>query len=362
MEIIGLIAEYNPFHNGHLYQIKEIKKKYPDSLIILVLNGYFTERGEISLISKENKTKIALDNDIDIVLELPSLYGTQAADIFAKKSISYLNKLHITKLVFGSESNDLKKLSEIASINTNDSASLKTYLKKGLSYPAALGKVLNVNLDFLKPNDLLAISYIKAINDINKTIKPILIKRTSDYHDLISNQDIISASNIRNKLNNHEDITKYIPAYQTNYINNINDDLLFTLLKHTILTSQELDQILGVNEGIEYRLIEKIKQANNYNEFINLVKTKRYTNNYINRLLIHILLGIKKKDNIDDDYLKILGFNSYGQNYLNKIKIDTSLNKESRVYQIELIASYIYELLTKEKTTVFDSCNKPIIK
>ena len=108
MEIIGIICEYNPFHNGHSYHIKKIKERYPDSLIILVLNGYFLERGETSILSKEDKVKIVLDNSIDIILELPFIFGTQSADTFASISLKILNNFQVSKLIFGSESNIIR--------------------------------------------------------------------------------------------------------------------------------------------------------------------------------------------------------------------------------------------------------------
>ena len=120
MHVIGIICEYNPFHNGHLYHLKKIKEIFPDSLVILVLNGYFLERGEISIISKENKTKIALQSGIDLVIELPFVYGTQSADIFANISITILEKLHCEYVVFGSEINDINTLEKIADYTLNN--------------------------------------------------------------------------------------------------------------------------------------------------------------------------------------------------------------------------------------------------
>ena len=116
MKTIGLVAEYNPFHNGHLYQINKIKELYPDSTIIVVMSPTITQRGELSLINKWNKTKICLDNNIDIVVELPSIFAMQSADIFAKGAITILNKLNIDILVFGTEEKDLSKLKEVANL------------------------------------------------------------------------------------------------------------------------------------------------------------------------------------------------------------------------------------------------------
>ena len=122
MDIIGIIAEFNPFHNGHVYFIKRIKELYPNSILILCLNGYFLERGEISIESKEEKTRLALKYGVDIVVELPCLYGTNSADIFGNTSLKILNELHINKLVFGSESNDIERL-------VNKRVQLELYVK-----------------------------------------------------------------------------------------------------------------------------------------------------------------------------------------------------------------------------------------
>ena len=166
MEVIGIIAEYNPFHNGHLYHINKIKELYPDSLIILVLNGYFLERGNISVLSKEAKTKIALNNHIDIVLELPFVYGTQSADTFAYESIKLLNKFNCTKLVFGSESNNVTLLQDIVNKQNNKEYDelVKTYLDQGLNYPTALAKALKVNEDIFKPKRIIVTKILIVLN------------------------------------------------------------------------------------------------------------------------------------------------------------------------------------------------------
>ena len=212
MKTIGIIAEYNPFHNGHLYHIDKIKEQYPDSIIILALNGYFLERGEISILTKEDKTKIALENNIDIVLELPTLFGTQSADTFADKSISILNNFNVDTIIFGSECNSIDILENIAKKQLSEEfqENVKTYLNDGINYPTALAKALNIDFTF-NPNDLLGISYIKSAIINNYNIEFFTIKRTNSYHDIKSNEKIISASNIREKLKNNIDIKKYIP-------------------------------------------------------------------------------------------------------------------------------------------------------
>lgn len=370
MEIIGLIAEYNPFHNGHLYQIKKIKEKYPNSILILVLNGYFLERGDISIISKEDKTKIALDNGIDIVIELPVVFGTQSGDIFAYNSIKLLNELKIDRLVFGSESNNLNLLNKVVDLELKDDfdAKLKEYLDKGLNYPTAMVKALDIDEDIKNPNDLLGISYIKAIRKINPNIKVDTIKRTTDYHDTKSNAKIVSATNIREKLKAGIDITPYIPKDTYKYIKNVDLNDLFNLLKFKILTDKDLSIYLDVDEGIEYRILKSIKISENIEDLISLIKTKRYTYNKIKRMLIHILLGLTKQDNkiLKLDYLKILGITTTGEKHLKNIRKDITLPKkppkDSLIYKYELKASYLYKEATKKDLNNFDNKNIPIIK
>lgn len=371
MHTIGIICEYNPFHNGHLYHLKKIKELFPDSLIILVLNGYFLERGEISIISKQNKAKIALEEGIDLIVELPFVYGTQSADIFANISIKILEILNCEFIVFGSESNNLEKLNQIVDYTLNNedeyNENVKKYLDKGFNYPTSLAKALNISFEF-KPNDLLGISYIKSIKKNKYKIKPMVIKRTNDYLDTESNEEIISASNIRQKLISGINITKFVPKSTLPYIRNISLDNLFNILKYKIITEKNLEGYLDVDEGIENRLKKVIYDVNNINDLINNIKSKRYTYNKITRMLIHILIGLTKNDckNLNLDYIKILGFNNKGKIYLNNVKknLDIPINcqKNSLIYKYELIAAAIYDLITNENNLQFELSNKPVIK
>ena len=366
MEVIGIIAEYNPFHNGHLYHINKIKELYPDSLIILVLNGFFLQRGEISTLTKEDKTKIALLNNVDLVLELPLLYGCQSADIFAEASLKILNEFKINKLIFGSEINDSQILYDIAKkqLDPKFDEKVKEYIKKGLNYPTALSKALNQNFEYL-PNDLLGISYTKAIIKNNYDIQIETIKRTNNYHDLTLDQDIVSASNIREKIKNNLDITKYLPKESYEKIINTQNDNLFKLLKYKILIDNQLNNILDVNEGLDFLIKSKIDTTNNIDQLIKEIKSKRYTYNRINRMLIHILLNITKEDATETlKYITILGFNKKGKIYLNSIKkeINIPLKKDfnSKQYEYEINASKIYDLINNTNTYDFEKRNKPI--
>ena len=339
-KVIGIIGEYNPFHNGHLYHLKKIKEMFPHSLIILVLNGYFLERGEISLLSKKDKVELAIFHNIDLVLELPFVFGTQSADIFAYNSIKILELLKCDYVIFGSECNDINKLYQICDLMHQDDYDnkVKNYLKQGVNYPTALAKSLNIDFAF-KPNDLLGISYLKAIINNQYHIKPLTIKRTNDYLDISSNEPIISAKNIREKI-------------KTNYTLNGGND--------------NLSQYLDVDEGIENRLRKYILKATNTHELMELIKTKRYTYNKIRRMFIHILIGLTKEDNqkLSLDYLKVLGFNSLGKNYLKNIKKELVLPnslKGSLVYSYELKSALLYDLICSKKDAFnFDKTNKPI--
>ena len=369
MKTVGIICEYNPFHNGHLYHLQKVKELFPNSLIILILNGYFLERGEVSIISKKNKTNIALLEGIDIVIELPFVYGTQSADVFANASITMLEKLGCEYVVFGSECNNLETLHKITDYTINNSIEynekVKKYLGEGLNYPSALAKAIDIEFDF-NSNDLLGISYLKSIKLNKYNIKPVTIQRTNNYLDTTSNEDIISASNIRNKLLNNIDITKYVPNTTLPFISNISLNNFFKTIKYKIITEKDLSIYLDVDEGIENRLKKVISECNSIEELIDKTKSKRYTYNKIRRMLTHILIGFTKEDNhkLTFDYIKILGFNNNGKKYLNKIKKELNIPlgpfKDSLTYQYELKTAAIYDLITQDNNLEFEISNKPI--
>ena len=377
MHIIGIIGEYNPIHLGHIYQINKIKETYPDSLLILITNSTFTQRGEVSIMNKWNKTNISLDNNIDIVVELPFPYATQSADIFAKGAIYILNKLKINILVFGTESNNLDKIKKIVDIQLNNKeykSKIQENLDKGLNYPTAASNALTSILGYTtnEPNNLLAISYIKEIKRNNYSIEPVSIKRTNNYHSEEVTNNIVNASLIRKLLKNNKNITNYLPNYPKKYLyKNLNNESYFPYLKYKILTENNLSIYQTVEEGIENRIKKSIKNSNSWEELIKNIKTKRYTYNKINRMLIHILTNYTKEDNknIDINYIRVLGFNKKGQKYLNKIKkeIDIPIITHykpniSKLLDIELKITSIYDLPIKDNLTKQEYKHKPIIK
>lgn len=378
-KIIGIIAEYNPFHLGHIYQINEIKKLYSKSTIIAIISPSFTQRGDISIINKYNKTTICLENNIDLVVELPYPYATQSSDIFAKGSIEILNKLNINTLVFGSESNDLETLKKLANISNNDTnyhLKVKEYLSKGYNYPTAMSKALFdiTNINISTPNDLLALSYLKVINKYNYPIDPISIKRTNDYHaTYLDNSKIVNATLIRKLYNDNQDISSYIANNSLNKLIKIDYSNLYSLLKLQIINNiNNLSTYQTVEEGIENRIKKYIYKSNTWEELVNNIKTKRYTYNRINRMLIHILNSYKKSDNdnINIDYIRILGFNNKGRKHLNNIKkkLDIKLISNykpniSKLLDIEFKITCNYAIITKDSELINKEFNSyPIRK
>lgn len=324
---IGIIAEYNPFHYGHLYHLKKIKEMYPNSNIILVLSGPITERGDLSVYSKWDKTFVALQSNVDLVVELPIKY-IQSADWFSKGAISILNKLGCDTIVFGSESNDVELLKKLANIQLNNKeydSIVKKYLDEGLNYPTAMSKALNMfsNTTINTPNDLLGLSYIKEIIKNNYNINPITIKRTNDYNSKKVEGKITSATSIRELLRNKKSIKKYIPKYSYKFIKyTIFIDDYFSYMKYKIITEDDLTKYQGIDNILQNRIKKFINDSNNLDELINNIKTKRYTYNRIKRALITILFSLEKFEytNMELEYIRVLGFSAKGKNILNKIK------------------------------------------
>ena len=359
MKVIGIVVEYNPFHNGHLYQINKIKKLYKNSTIIIILSSHFTQRGIPSLINKWDKTRIALNYGVDLVVELPFPFSSQSADIFACGSIKLLNELKIDTLVFGSESDNLNMLKEIAKVQINNKKFddlVKKYLKNGINYPTALNKAVKeiTGFETNNPNDLLGISYIKEIIKNNYNIEIKLIKRENNFHDIKEDKNIISATNIRNKINNNEYINKYVPNLTLNYLNKNIDENYFKYLKYKILSDNDLSKYQTVDEGLEHKIKKEITNANSLDELIKKIKTKRYTYNKIYRMLTHILVGFTKEDAKtfkEIEYIRVLGFTTKGKKHLKSIKkevnlpIITTFNKKYKMLEYELKITSIYSIL-----------------
>lgn len=374
---IGIICEYNPFHYGHLFHLNKIKEMYPNSNIILVMSGWITERGDLSLIDKFKKTDIALNYGIDLVVELPYKY-IQSADYFAKGAIEILNKLGCDTIVFGSESNDIEYLTNLANIqlnNKNYDKLVKKYLESGINYPTAMSKALKdiTEKTVTEPNDILGLCYIKEILKNKYNITPISIKRNSNFNSKKIEGKITSATSIRELIKSNKKCKKYLPKYSyKNLTNPIFIDDYFDYLKYKILSTDNLTIYQGIDDNIANRIKNNINNSNSLDELLNLIKTKRYTYNRLKRNLTYILLSIKKEEcnNLDLEYIRILGFDKKGKEILNNIKKnidipiltnydDKYLNNDLRINNILSLNKKIKnkkEFIEKEYKT------KPIIK
>lgn len=366
MKAIGIIAEYNPFTNGHLYHLNTIKEKYPDHVIIVVMNGSFTQRGIPSIIDKWKRTEIILNLGVDLVIELPFPFATQSADIFAYGAITLLEECQAEKVIFGSESNSIEDLVTIAKAqidNPDFDKLVKVYSKLGTNYPTAISNAIYdlTNKKVEAPNDLLGVSYIKTILKSNYRIRPELIKRNNNYHNN-NLETFSSASSIREALKRSEPIQDYVPNLELNYLNNLHFlENYFPLIKYKIISEDDLNIYQTVEEGIEHKIKKEITNCNNLDDLINGIKSKRYTHNKITRMLTHILCNFTKekaKKMQKISYLRILGFNDKGKAYLNSIKKDCKLNIISKIKRekdemldFEIEVTKIYDIIYNEGLT-----------
>jgi len=374
---IGIICEYNPFHYGHLHHLKEIKKMYPNSNIILVLSGWITERGDLSLIDKFKKADIALKYGVNLVVELPFKY-IQSADYFAMGALKILNELKCDTIVFGSESNNIDELINLANIQINNKeydSLVKKHLDEGINYPTAMSKALKTisgnTVD--TPNDILGLCYVKEILKNNYNIKPVTIKRNGDFNSKAIEGKITSASSIRELIKNNKRFKKYVPNYSYKYLKNtIFIDDYFDYLKYKIISTEDLTIYQGVDENIENRIKKFINYSNSLEELLSKIKTKRYTYNRLKKILTYILLSITKDDcnNLTLEYIRILGFDKKGKNLLNKIKKDLNIpiltNYEDKYLNKDLNINAIISLNKKIKDKKFfiekEYKQKPIIR
>lgn len=332
MKAVGIIVEYNPFHNGHKYHLEEAKKL--GDVVIAVMSGDFTQRGEPSIIDRYSKTQMALDNGVDIVVELPSFYSCQSAEIFARGGIGILNELKVDKIIFGSESNDLKKLEEIVSFQESDEFKeiLKNYLNLGNSYPTAHSLTMNEILgDYkIESNDILGLEYLKSIKYFGNNIKPYLLKRKNiSYYDENTKDNFASATKIRYNINENIKYYEFVPkeSYEIlkNYKKFVKLSDFYPYLRYEFIKNyKNLENIQDMEIGFNNRLYKYAEKFLNFDDFMNSISNKRYTQGRIQRVLLHSMLNLTKditeyvKNNVP--YVKIMGFNKKGREYLNYLK------------------------------------------
>ncbi len=304
MKAVGTICEYNPFHNGHLYQLEQIRAQNPDSVIIVCLSTYYTMRGDLSVHLPKVKASYAL-NKADIVVALPSVLAVNSADNFAKNSVNELAKLQVSAIYCGSESNDLEYIKNINFAEDD----IKDKLNAHLPYKKATAQAIDI-----KPNDLLAYCYYKSIKNTNIDLK--LIKRVGSLHheDSPNHQVFTSSQAIRNNFNL---ISQYCPSYVSP--NLIDEELLFPFFKFMLLNYNNFADLMFIRDGIEKHILNNLKLANSFKELYLRCSNSYFTTSKIKRACFYLLYNIEKI-NLKYPYSYILGFNEKGRNYLNEIK------------------------------------------
>lgn len=387
MKVLGIIAEYNPMHTGHIYHISKAKEITGCDTVIVIMSGSFTQQGNIAIINKFERAKQAIQNGVDLVIEIPSAFASSDAGNFAYKSVSILNDLNVDAICFGAETDNIERLKLISeTLIYKDKEiwnEIKNELKKGISFAKARNNSLNKFLNeddiniILSPNNILALEYLKTLKVLNSSIIPFAIHRESNFNSHILENCYTSSTSIRKALENKcnlNDIQKYIPENVSKYLKNnkiiFNNDF-FEILKYKIISMNENDlkEINGVSEGIENKLKKEICNSYSYDEFLFKIKSKRYELSRIKRILVNILLNISKDDfNLlkenNSNYAHILAFNHDKKDLLSHISntsnipVISSLNNKTLSYlnkyqklslDTDIYASNIYSMLINQK-------------
>ncbi len=354
MKACGLIVEYNPFHNGHIYHLEESRSVTQADCLIAVMSGSFLQRGEPAITDKFSRARAALKSGVDIVLELPYAYSVQSSTLFSHGAIKVLNALKIDSLCFGSESGSIKSfINNFHILNNNKikfDSILKRELAKGYSYPLANNLAyqdIGFDLDVLEPNNILGFNYVKEVLLNALPIELHTIKRTNNaYHDVKLSSKISSATSIRKEIitNGMTQTVKSSLPNETIHEFNVYKQLAntyhiwenyFDLLQYKVLSSSrsDLSKIALVDEGLHNRIKDTAQVAESFNHWMRLVKTKRYTWVKIQRIFTHILTSTTQYelDNYHKNFnqIRLLGMTKQGQTYLNKIKGELEVNISS---------------------------------
>ena len=322
--MIGIIAEYNPFHNGHAFQISEIKKLFPAEEIVAVMSGSFTQRGTPAILDKWTRARLAVEGGVDLILELPFVYAVRSAQDFARGGVNLLAKLGIDKLAFGAEFSDAEKLKLAAATfaDKNFAEKLKVEMAGGKSYAAAVSKILSavaqIDEKFLRlPNTILAIEYLRALPE---NISPLLIPRGKVISSATEIRRVLYENPVHcEKISVPPSVLQVLKSAEL-----VQEKFLFRPLLTKILTSSaaDLKKIYGMNEGIEFKLTESARQAKTFEEFTDGVVNRRFPISRVKRLLLYLLLDVTaEKISAGGDYARVLAFNQRGQMLLKKIKI-----------------------------------------
>ena len=354
MKIASIIAEYNPFHKGHAYQINKIKDNYTD-FIVVIMSGSFVQRGEPAIINKYERARVAVDNGASLVLELPLPYATSNAEIFALGAINILNSMGIVdRLYFGSE-DDVEVLRSLQEkIDKNfDEEKLKKYLSEGKSFirsrELAMDFLSPVEKEILKkPNNILGLEYLKSLSKLNSSIDPHSIKRKNvNHNDDFSLDDFASASHIRRLAYEGADVSRFLPAYDLVVENKLEN--YFDIFRYKMISEKiNFRDYFDYEEGLENRILDNL-DAKNFHDLIEKVHSKRHSRSRIKRLIIEILLDIKKdliKNSFKDPYTRVLACDQRGLEIFKKSKNKNKIYSFKSFY--DLSTGIAKEILDKE--------------
>ena len=346
MKTYGIICEYNPFHNGHIYQIEETRKQGATH-IVAIMSGNYVQRGDVAMMDKFARAKTAVSNGVDLVIELPVVYSLASANFFARAGVMMLGALGcVDGISFGSECGDIELLKNaaMASINASKPEKIKPLVEQGMSFPQAVQQAIALEYGpiiasvFDSPNNTLAVEYLKAIKLLNLEFETYTVKRKGAEHDSPdSSEGIASASLIRSMIEDGEDISPYVPKetaelakeYEEKellaYFDNLERELLYVLRS---MIPPAIAECPDVDPGLANFIFRAGIDAKSLDEFLDIVGTKRYTLAKIRRVLLNLYIGTKASDlMIMPPYGRILAFNEKGSEILKAAKEKAEDNK-----------------------------------
>ncbi|NVY96905.1 nucleotidyltransferase [Lactobacillus sp. DCY120] len=329
--VCGVIAEYNPFHNGHLWQLKEIRRRLQPDVLVVVMSGNFVQRGEVALVDKWQRTKMALAAGVDLVVELPIYASVQPADIFALEALRLLQQLGVTDLVFGSENPELDYLTVARKIQKipRQAAAFQDYRQ---TYATQLNQLLERYLGFqlTKPNQMLGLAYAQASLQLNYPLNfhPYLRTGLTEHNQVTLQGEISSATAIRTAIQAGRAYQETVPATSWALLEQKPHyywSQFYPLLRYRLLTATaaDLQAIYQMNEGLQYKLQQAAVSATDFTNFLYQIKSKRFTWARLRRLCLYTVLNLTTEQMQEmrmRAYLHVLGFNQVGQQHLHVLK------------------------------------------
>jgi predicted nucleotidyltransferase len=366
MKVGGIIAEYNPFHNGHSYQIENFRQQHDITHLVVVMSGNFVQRGDIAIVDKFKRSKMAILGGADLVIELPVAYALSTAESFAWGGIYLLNSLGcVDSLSFGSSS-DINTLLEVSTIleELRNSQAVLELIKNGNTFPNAVSKVLRSTygdrfsnvLD--EPNNVLGIEYIRALKSLNSNIKPTTLTRKNVlHHDTAPIDNFASASAVRKLILNATDYRPYVPESSYSILSecphadltNLEKVILYRLRTATL---KDIQSLSDVAQGLEYRILQAVKTSTTLEELLLNIKSKRYTLARIRRIILNLTLGITKYDiSTMPPYARVLAMNHKGVEILSKAKRSANIPIGTSLAKLEKLSPECKRFATLESTS-----------